>query len=73
MKGKNKYFALAICVAISVAFGGSSLFVSAKESGYSADAAEETNKLVGGGYAASGQLEDVGYTCQLYDATNGLP
>ena len=27
----------------------------------------------GGGYAASGQLENTGYTSVLYDATNGLP
>lgn len=28
---------------------------------------------VGGGYAVSGQIEGVGYTSKLYDATNGLP
>ncbi len=27
----------------------------------------------GGGYAASGQLDNVGYMAQIYDATNGLP
>ncbi len=27
----------------------------------------------GGGYAASGQIADVGYTCEIYDASNGLP
>ena len=27
----------------------------------------------GGGYAASGQIRGVGYTSELYDATNGLP
>ncbi|MCR5473937.1 MAG: response regulator [Lachnospiraceae bacterium] len=27
----------------------------------------------GGGYAASGQLPEVGYMAQLYDASNGLP
>ena len=27
----------------------------------------------GGGYAASGQLSDVGYISEIYDATNGLP
>ena len=27
----------------------------------------------GGGYAASGQINDAGYVTQLYDATNGLP
>ena len=28
---------------------------------------------IGGGYAASNQLEGFGYSAQLYDATNGLP
>ncbi len=28
---------------------------------------------VGGGYAVTGQLENVGYTAKLYDASNGLP
>ncbi len=28
---------------------------------------------IGGGYAASGQLEGAGYSAQLYDATSGLP
>ena len=29
--------------------------------------------LTGGGYAATGQLEDTGYSCVLYNSTNGLP
>ncbi len=29
--------------------------------------------LSGGGYAATGQLENVGYISEIYDATNGLP
>ncbi|MCR5655621.1 MAG: response regulator [Lachnospiraceae bacterium] len=32
----------------------------------------ETAKI-GGGYAVTGQIPDVGYTCKIYDATNGLP
>ena len=32
----------------------------------------EENKT-GGGYAASRQIEGVGYTSEIYDATNGLP
>ncbi|MCR4955399.1 MAG: response regulator [Lachnospiraceae bacterium] len=35
---------------------------------------QKTEKsLVGGGYAASGQLDDVGYVAKMYDASNGLP
>ncbi|MCR5688304.1 MAG: response regulator [Lachnospiraceae bacterium] len=43
-------------------------------------ASEETVSLpdddsytTGGGYSASGQLNDVGFLCEIYDATNGLP
>ena len=34
---------------------------------------EDTGVKLGGGYAVTGQLEDVGYTAKIYDATNGLP
>ncbi|MBO6137805.1 MAG: response regulator [Lachnospiraceae bacterium] len=33
----------------------------------------ESSEKIGGGYAASGQLEGVGYIARIYDATNGLP
>ena len=34
----------------------------------------ENNKVqIGGGYAATGQLDQMGYYAQIYDATNGLP
>ena len=36
------------------------------------DTTLSTAQDIGGGYAATGQLTDVGYTAQLYDATNGL-
>ena len=29
--------------------------------------------VMGGGYAATGQLKDIGYSAKLYDVTNGLP
>lgn len=31
------------------------------------------NNLIGGGYAVTGQISNVGYTSQIFDATNGLP
>ena len=34
--------------------------------------AEETGHA-GGGYAATGQLSDMGYTTEIFDASNGLP
>ncbi|MCR5773686.1 MAG: response regulator [Lachnospiraceae bacterium] len=36
-------------------------------------APEQSESMIGGGYAVTGQLDDVGYTAELYDATNGLP
>mgnify|MGYP002623574050 CR=1 FL=1 len=41
--------------------------------GSDAESAADMNKKTGGGYAASGQLGNVGYTAVIYDATNGLP
>ena len=32
----------------------------------------QENKI-GGGYAVTGQIPQTGYTCEIYDATNGLP
>ncbi len=32
-----------------------------------------SGSVIGGGYAATGQLENVGYTTKIYDASNGLP
>lgn len=37
------------------------------------DATESEKVQMGGGYAASNQLDGVGYSAQIYDATNGLP
>ncbi|MCR5591201.1 MAG: response regulator [Lachnospiraceae bacterium] len=35
--------------------------------------ADEAENRSGGGYAASAQIDGVGYTSEIYDATNGLP
>ena len=37
------------------------------------DEEKEEESVNGGGYAATGQLGDVGYMAQIYDATNGIP
>ncbi|MBR5422271.1 MAG: response regulator [Lachnospiraceae bacterium] len=53
---------------------GSTAFpVSAGEEALLPDAREEEEVHIGGGYAVTGQLSDVGYMAKLYDATNGLP
>ncbi len=38
-----------------------------------ADFHEKYDSRVGGGYAVTGQIKDVSYTCEVYDASNGLP
>ena len=35
-------------------------------------AAHAESALIGGGFAATGQIRNVGYTTELYDASNGL-
>ncbi|WP_191016852.1 ATP-binding protein [Treponema zioleckii] len=40
--------------------------------GVSSFLSEESAKI-GGGYAVTKQISGVGYTCELYDASNGLP
>ena len=52
---------------ISVALAGTMMILSAP---VFAAAAES---LSGGGYTASGQIKDVGFVCEIYDATIGLP
>ena len=36
-------------------------------------ASREASGLYGGGYAATGQISGMGYTSEVYDASNGLP
>ena len=66
MKSSKVRRILAIAVA-SFLLGGT-LFPSA-----SFAEEDDTNRFVGGGYAVSGQIKGVGYTEEIYDATNGLP
>ncbi|MBR1861111.1 MAG: response regulator [Lachnospiraceae bacterium] len=68
---------MAVCM-VFAAFAGTTGSLNAAESDTGSEntadnTALEQAKLVGGGYAATGQLGDVGYTTQIYDATNGLP
>lgn len=40
---------------------------------YTPNSAYDKYATFGGGYAASGQIAEVGYTTEVYDASNGLP
>ncbi|MCR4604978.1 MAG: response regulator [Eubacterium sp.] len=64
--GIKKAAGIIICLFLLLGIGGT------VPSEAASDLPEEEMKL-GGSYAASGQLEGVGYMSKLYDATNGLP
>ena len=40
---------------------------------FAAEKTAESGSVTGGGYAATGQVKNAGYTSEIYDATNGLP
>ncbi|SCX75515.1 Signal transduction histidine kinase [Pseudobutyrivibrio sp. AR14] len=71
-----KYRGISLAVKIVLIFSVGFLYASPT---LSARSVEETGEkevsqiALGGGYAASNQLEGFGYSAQLYDATNGLP
>ena len=50
-----------------------SVFAAASTDGINESEEDIYNTRKGGGYAATGQIANVGYTTQIYDATNGLP
>ncbi len=57
---KIKIISYLICLSMFLLFGNGAF-------------ASQTEVNVGGGYAVTGQLSGVGYSCVIYDATNGLP
>ena len=52
---------------VAALFGSAFMIIACEKNTYAEPA------LIGGGYAASGQIEGVGYMAELYDSTNGLP
>ncbi len=62
---------LAFAVTGDPAAGQTVMSVRAEEA--AEDSAGGENVRIGGGYAVTGQLSDVGYSTRLFDATNGLP
>ena len=76
MKKRLYSFILAAAVlSVTLPSGSGMLKTYASETGTTAESSagtEEKNK-VGGGYAATGQIVEGGYTSQIYNATNGLP
>ena len=71
-------FASGILTVWLLGLWGETVFAAAEASQSQAvtSSAEETDgseARTGGGYAASGQVANAGYTAQVYDASNGLP
>ena len=68
-----KRLKLKACITLII----TALCISGLSLGVFARGTEENNQEsaagVGGGYAVTGQIPGVGYSAQLYDATNGLP
>ncbi len=58
---------------MAVLLSGPSLHVRAEAAGTSEYSSEDMRTGIGGGYAVTGQLGNVGYAARLYNATNGLP
>ncbi len=59
-------------IAASISTVGS-IGVLADENNDSFISADENSGKVGGGYAVTGEIENIGYTAEVYDALNGLP
>ncbi len=65
-----------IALTLSVGLFTNGLMIGATEESEETETETDENEelyLIGGGYAITGQLPDVGYSAIVYDATNGLP
>ena len=63
----------AVFLALILALGRTSSLMASEPEETDSVKEEESEKLTGGGYAATGQIPGVGFSAELYDATNGLP
>lgn len=70
---RSAAFVIAFCLAFpAISLPGLTVHASSTEN-TSEEVQEYDYSDVGGGYAATGQLRDIGYTSLVYDASNGLP
>ncbi len=70
-KKRTRGFAAAMVLALGIIAG--CMPVSAVEKENSTVQNDREPELLGGGYAATGQIEDMDYMAVMYDAGNGLP
>ncbi|MCR4787779.1 MAG: response regulator [Lachnospiraceae bacterium] len=72
-KGKHKSSIVIIICILLILAGSIPMEVFAEEdSSTTSSTSGVIGNVIGGGYAATGQIEGVGYTTKLFDATNGL-
>ena len=72
-RNKVKFVTAALALVFGVLSTGSLNIFAGEISGLQAQRDEKAKELIGGGYAATRQIDNVGYTTQVYDASNGLP
>ncbi len=71
--GRKQICAVMAASVLSIVFWQSGLMLCAEEADTGEQQASVINEATGGGYAVSGQIDDVGYSAVLYNAENGLP
>ncbi|MBR3575667.1 MAG: response regulator [Lachnospiraceae bacterium] len=62
-----------ICIIPQLLAAGLPVHATGTEEASAESSADLSISTAGGGYAISGQIREVGYTTQVYDANNGLP
>ncbi|MBR6909488.1 MAG: hypothetical protein IKN35_04300, partial [Lachnospiraceae bacterium] len=72
-RNKVKFVTAALALTLGVLSTGSFKVFAGEISGLQTQQDDNAKELIGGGYAATRQIDNVGYTTQVYDASNGLP
>ncbi|MCR4604971.1 MAG: hybrid sensor histidine kinase/response regulator, partial [Eubacterium sp.] len=70
---KSSRIAKIACVSLALALVASSVVTLPAFAVKSEKTEDDTETLQGGGVAVTNQVDDMGYSVQLYDGTNGLP
>ncbi len=73
MTGRNRIKVFSAALFITLLTGSSVLGAAAAEPDNSIESEDNSLNLFGGGYAATGQIDDAGYMAVMYDADSGLP
>lgn len=68
-----KVLIMMICIVPQLLGSGLSVHAADTQAAVSQTQGTASDVMIGGGYALSGQIREVGYTSQVYDVNNGLP